>query len=291
MKIAYVILAHTDPGHIQRLAKKLAEDPQNAVFIHVDLKTDITPFEEALHGCPSVFFVQKRVKVYWGGFSSVSATINAFREALSHGDFDRFVILQGLDYPIRSNAEISGFFQAHPDTEFINAINASRSEQFGVKHKYRYVWTWDKTPMSRLFLVVFKVLYKLKMPLWFKPCRVREAGETFEIYEGWAHIALTRRCVEFVVRFHDSHPKFNRFFRTVYASDESYFHTIVYNSEFARNATSDGRGVIRGHASALLNLTYFEYRGLVRIFTEPSEFEIFRDSRYLFFRKANSSSG
>jgi hypothetical protein len=43
MKIAYLILAHNNPGHLSRLTRALTAQ-NNAVFIHIDKKADIRPF-------------------------------------------------------------------------------------------------------------------------------------------------------------------------------------------------------------------------------------------------------
>lgn len=62
----------------------------------------------------------------------MDATVWLMRAALSYnaqicGEVERFVILQGLDYPIRSNGEIDQFFEENPTKEFILAQNISDS--------------------------------------------------------------------------------------------------------------------------------------------------------------------
>ena len=115
------------------------------------------------------------------------------------------------------------------------------------------------------------------------------ANERLEIYQGCAQFGITRKLAEYIVRFHDQNPKFNRFFQTMYAPDESYFHTIVYNSPFVK-CTPDGKAITRPHLTNFENLTYFEYPTEVTLFKEKKDWPKLRDSGFLFFRKASSES-
>lgn len=119
MKIAYLILCHIDPAHICRLAKKLTEGTQNEVFVHVDGKCDVHPFEKTLSGLERVHLLSHRVKVHWGGYSAVEATILLMWTALAAGDFGKYILLQGLEYPIKSNREIDRFLEADPKREYM----------------------------------------------------------------------------------------------------------------------------------------------------------------------------
>ena len=67
MRIAYLILCHTDPKHIERLAEKLTKGTNNEVFVHVDKKSDILPFKQELKRLGQVAHVlEKRTSVFWG---------------------------------------------------------------------------------------------------------------------------------------------------------------------------------------------------------------------------------
>src|SRR5690349_19353849 len=99
MKIAYLILAHNTPNHLSRLVRAL-DSANAAFFIHVDRKSDISPFRKGLSQ-PNTTFLEDRVAVYWGDFSDVRATIELIKKALSHS-FEPvyFVLLSGADYPL-----------------------------------------------------------------------------------------------------------------------------------------------------------------------------------------------
>ena len=104
-------------------------------------------------------------------------------------------------------------------------------------------------------------------------------------------IALTAATVLYTLDFYEAHPRYNAFFKHVFAPDESYFHTIIYNSPFAAK-TLDGKALPESQRTiqAMLNLTYFEYPDLIRVFTKIEEFEPLHNSGFLYFRKATSES-
>lgn len=81
MKIAYIILCHTDPTHIFRLAEKITHGTNDEAFIHVDGKCNVAPFRKELEHNPQAHLIENRVAVNWGGFSSINATINTLRVA------------------------------------------------------------------------------------------------------------------------------------------------------------------------------------------------------------------
>ena len=293
MRIAYLILCHTDPKHIGRLARKITMNTENKAFIHVDAKQEIKPYLDELSNVKTVSFLTKRIKINWGGWSSVKATIELLREALKDGPFERFILLQGLEYPIKSNEEIADFLEKNIDKEFIKAQNISYTTNYKESHKYRLYWCLDN---NASFLT--KIIHKLNHELFlrtkwipnFKKNYVLDiTGRKMDIYQGCAQFGITREAAEYIVKFHDNNLRVNQYFQSVFAPDESYFHTIIYNSEFIKK-TQDGRAVTRENLTDYKNLTYFEYPIYVTLFKKKEDWPKLRDSGYLFFRKASSES-
>lgn len=69
MKIAYLILCHIDPKHIRRLVQKITDGTENEAFVHVDKKSNISPFKAELENCTQVHFLENRIKISWGRLS------------------------------------------------------------------------------------------------------------------------------------------------------------------------------------------------------------------------------
>ncbi len=294
IKIAYLVLCHSNPAHIARLVKKLSWG-ENHVFVHVDKKTDIQPFTEKLESLKNCTVLDKRVEVFWGGYSSIDATILLMKTALLKGEFDRFVILQGLDYPIKNNDEIEKFFIDNKETEFISAQNISIRKDARSIHKYRLYHFLDNPHSIRAMIWQRIKMYCLKKDIMisFKPNTVKDnSGNKMEIFQGCAQIALTKDAVQYIVEFNEKNKKFNKFFKTMFAVDEAYFHTIIYNSKFREKAT----GIINKEFPKLLdfrNLTYFEYPDVAVIITvlkDKKDYEKLKNSGYLYFRKVTEES-
>lgn len=85
MRIAYLILCHMDPKHIKRLTDKVTNGTSDEAFVHVDGNCDVKPFEQALKANSHVHVLNQRVCVYWGGYSSIEATVNLLKAAISWG--------------------------------------------------------------------------------------------------------------------------------------------------------------------------------------------------------------
>lgn len=292
MKIAYLILCHTDPMHIRRLTEKITHGTDDEVYIHVDRKYDIAPFQDTLGHLPRVHLIENRVAVNWGGYSSINATINLIKAANIGGGYDRVVILQGLEYPIRTNSKIHEFFEKNADKEFIRAQNISESANPKERHKYSLYWSLDnKNIWAKLIRRINMKLFLGRgvIPAFKKDYVLDNAGRRLQIYQGCAQFSVTRELAKYIEEFHDQNPMFNRYFKSMYAPDEAYFHTIVYNSPFVKK-TTDGKAVAEAHLTELENLTYFEYPKLVTLFTKKEDWPRLRDSGYLFFRKASSES-
>lgn len=67
MKLAYLIMAHTDPKHLRRLVDALNVKGKTDFYVHVDSKADIGPFKAELSSdMENVKMIEKRVYTTWG---------------------------------------------------------------------------------------------------------------------------------------------------------------------------------------------------------------------------------
>lgn len=198
------------------------------------------------------------MKNYWGGWNAIRITIKALKIALNTGEFDRFIILQGQDYPLYSNDFINDFFDDFKDIEFCRAINISQMQDKKQRMKIQGFWYMDNT--DNLFgKVVRGILGRINnLHIPYRKSYINIQRKKFEIWWGWAHVALTRKCVEYIVDFYDTHKDFNRYFSHRFPPDEMYFHTIIYNSKFKEYIIPT---IINPEdkITSLCNVTYFEY--------------------------------
>jgi len=226
--LAYLILAHADASQLRRLV--LALNHKAAFFyIHIDLKSDIRPFHDALRHFTNVCFVE-RTDVRWLAFSMVEATLTLLRA--SHPNrHTYYTLLSGSDYPLKSNAEILSFFS---DTDREQLFSWRLSDMPNWQHKVQYYYPlemissrdYQKHIHRRLFWGTF---IKLR---GFFPKRNFPVG--LDPYGGPQWWSLTHECVQYVLEFIDRRPDVYRFYKTTHSPDEGFFQTIIMNSQFAK---------------------------------------------------------
>lgn len=237
MNIAYLILAHHQPAHLARLIKALIGD--GAYFlVHVDLKTDISPFKELVPASRNIIFLQDaaRVKVFWCGYSTVTATLNLLRAAVGSGvHFTRYCLLSGSDFPIKKNSRIEEALST--ETEF---LRVDRKLDYGKNDFHsetvRYIHLYDSrflnprtTPSERLSSAAEKILRKIP----------RKRYQKIPLYQGSQWWALTDPCVRHIFKFLEENSDYLAFHRHTLVPDESFFHSIIKSSPFAERIIHD----------------------------------------------------
>jgi hypothetical protein len=180
-----------------------------------------------IHG-DAIAFVEPRIAVHWGDFSQVEAMLALLRQARAAGDFDRYVLLSGADYPLRSASAIEQFFGAEPANEYINLV-AMPSTAAG-------------KPLSRLATYrlrpgdpfVARIARKVLMLARIVPSE-RDYKAHLKLlapYAGSTWWALSGAACEHIVAFAARETAVVEFFKNTVCPDESFFHTILGNSPF-----------------------------------------------------------
>ena len=219
MKIAHLILAHSEPGQLERLIDRLWHE-QSDFYIHLDLKSSLDAFRY-LERDNRVFFVKNRVKVSWGTYSLVQATINSFEEILASAEYDFINLMSAQDYPLKSADYIYDFLEQNKGKAFMHCLSIEtewteaqirlRKYDFGTfafKGKYRLQAIWNAVMPAR------------KMPDGLKP------------YGRSQWFTIPAECVEYALKYLKDNSEIERFFRYTWAADELIFQTILYNSHY-----------------------------------------------------------
>jgi hypothetical protein len=223
MKIAYLFLVHNNPKLIRKTIERLST-PDCAFFVHVDAKANIDEF--SFLQSDNVRFTDKRVPVFWGEFSQVEGMLVLIRQALaSIHHYDYLVLLSGSHYPLQSGAYIQNFFEASRGTEFMTLVQMP-NEQAG---KPLSRLNTLRFPSDRPFLrFAFRLLAKVNLATR----DYRKYFGNLKPYAGNTWWGLSREACQHIVDFHDRDHRVADFFVNSFASDESYFHTILGNSSF-----------------------------------------------------------
>ena len=222
LRLAFLLLVHHKPQQLQKLAGALTAI--GTCFVHVDADTPVSPFLQAVPASASFIYLQDRCSVRWASFDVVSATLKLLRTARRFGEFDSFVLLSGVDYPIKGDAEILNRLKL--GGEHIRCVDMphpghplSRLDCFYVASKNR-----RSVPARALNAL----LRRLPIRRWR-----RGALQGMTASSGSQWWGLSRACVDYVLQFIDQHPEYTAFFLYSQFADEMFFQIIVRNSPFA----------------------------------------------------------
>ena len=239
LKIAYLVIAYMDPEQLKRLAARLCGTSD--VFVHINASVDLDPFRRALagvHGNGRVFLSRERYRIVWGGYSILQATFSMMEQAFQRERYDRFVLLTGLDYPIRSDEEIETFFLENAHREYIHADVVS-GEQYD--HLY-YHASRDHRILHKCFQIYEKILRKCGKK--GKEDYVVYRGEKYDLYGIVPKWALSGDCASYLLDFYKNNKAFNRYFQRMHAPDDFYVATVLFHSRF-RDAIESREDIFR----------------------------------------------
>lgn len=281
MNIAFLISAHNDPQHLERLIEALPEDAE--FFVHIDAKADIQQFAHTILD-ERVHFISERYNIMWGSFGQVKYQMALIREALNAEiHFDYLFSISGLDYPLWSNDHIAQHLIENNGKEFLYATClAEEGADNRLYREYRFFNTrsWRYGTLKSKFRVAIRHIVKA---LGFrKSLFIKCGGKEYKLYKGGSWWGITRALAEKVIDIYDNEHDFVKYFVTAFGPDETFIHTIAMNSEFSSQCT-----LIKGNNIRLEDLsplTYIEYGHEIKVFTE-SDYETLLASGKMFCRK------
>lgn len=223
-RIAFLILAHGDAPQLERLCRALQP---HSIFIHVDGKAADFP-SERIEVLPGVTLVQPRIRVHWGDFSMIEATLALIEGSRNAGIHQRYVLLSGACYPIKAMTSLEAAFKRDPHREWINLTLIGRDSHLAHLISRR----WRMAPLVPHGAVDAK-LRQIRNGVSKTMGRDLEREIMMTPFFGSQWWALTNDCVAMIMEFVKSNPTFVKAYRSVYAPDEHFFHTIVGNSSLA----------------------------------------------------------
>lgn len=209
--IAYFLLVHRYPAQFQRLFKAIYV-PGNEYVVHVDkssgkaLAREVSTFLAPYQGVE----ILEPKDALWGGYSLVEAELRGMARLLEMGDrWTHYINLSGQDFPLKSQNYICQFFAAHPNKQFIRALD-QRKERPDTLNRISHRFVEENGGITAT-----------------GEARAYPAGDTPFIGTQWK--AVTRSFCEFVC--HDpSVERFKTFYRNSFIADESFFQTVIMNS-------------------------------------------------------------
>ncbi|MEJ5995901.1 beta-1,6-N-acetylglucosaminyltransferase [Pedobacter sp. Du54] len=223
MKVSYLILAHGDLVHLERLIEELS-DENCRIYIHLD-KRVVCPAH--LQEKSRVFFIPDPLQVYWGGFSTVEALLKLMRYAIRDRFGDYYTVISGSDFPVKSKSE----FYAHlkQGGEFMSIQLADQSRR-SLRYLFYHFEKFDRRKYWHPYNAFFHLLETIIKLITTK------RKPPFKLYYGPVWFILSKRCMRYVLEKADRDKYYTEFFKNTLCSDEAFFHSIIGNSPFLQQA-------------------------------------------------------
>ncbi len=247
MTISYIILAHKNPEQVKRLVQKLSHK-DCYFYIHVDKKTDISPFLEKFSQIKNVFFMpdNDRELLIWGDFSIVQATLTVMRKIITDERTGYVVLLSGQDYPIKSNTHIQSFFTKNRGKEFIDCHSMPDQiwQEEGLRRLTKYKCAlsekrYHNVSCPSLFEASFytrdnfrNICRCIKYRKWgfllklFKKRRIPNYIKSYGWSQWWA---LSLETVQKIISYIEKRPEYFTYHKDSSCPDEIFFQSIVIN--------------------------------------------------------------
>lgn len=243
MNIIYLIHAHTRPSQVKKLVEVL--NGENTFFVlNIDLKSDKSLFPVG----SNIFFVEDRNKVFWAGFSQVQQTINSLKYIRNNfTNYSHVVMLSEYCYPIKKAIKIKEYLSNHSRNTFCLAYEASYSSSYksalinlnrsNISDRIKYV-RGKRDFKFKLFKLVnhVKALRRIKCK---RSGVIRNIN--MRLYAGSNWIMFNEVAVNYILQWLDSEigVKFYSLFSKSFAPDETFFQTILMNSELKSSIISN----------------------------------------------------
>ncbi len=223
MKICYLILAHNNFNHLDRLMEAL-NGKDVSFCIHIDKKVSET-YNPSL---PNASVISNPVDINWGGFTMIEATLALMEYGVGYMiNADYYILISGVDYPIRPKQFLYDLLKE--EKEYIDI--APVPVPFKPIERYEYYY-FD---YNRRNLKHYNPKFLIEVLL--KKLKIRRKAP-FKIYAGTQWFALTADCVFYILKTIDKDKRYIKFFRHTLVPDEAFFQTIIGNSPFMSQTRS-----------------------------------------------------
>lgn len=297
MHIAYLISAHTDAPQLRRLVDALQPDAH--YFVHIDKKSDISPFV-ALLNRQNVHFLDERIDVRWGTILEVDYQMLLIKAALDYPlHFDRLMTLSGLDYPLWNNTRISQYFQQMERKEILSGFDLSTP---GVPDENTIIYRLPRPFFAIPFLSnqrnqQLSILGRVIRTILGKPLP-KKLGEKLKLrkplvlpngwhlYKGAAWWAISEELGRYVYETYNARPELRQYFTDSFGQAETVVQTIVFNHPEWKQKCILFKHQYPGLV-ALTPLHFIIYAGAIRIMSEI-DYQMLIDSDKMFTRKLMS---
>lgn len=230
-KQAYLILAHGSAEIFYQLISMI-DFEGNDIFVHIDLKTDITNFLDAEEGLlkSNIYFLKNRQNIKWGDYSIVKAEIELLKYASSINDYSYFHLISGADFLLKRPEVIHNFFNDCKSKEFIQywKLDIQNKELF--QNRYRYFDLFIPKGRSKIIRIFYHIFRSLSIKIQKKIKIDRGFKEKYKIGSQWFSITI-----DFTKYIIENEKMIETMYKNTLCPDESFIQTLAFYSKFYNN--------------------------------------------------------
>ena len=291
MEIAFGISVYKDAHHLKRLIDALQGEDRH-FFIHIDEKSDITPFINELHSYRNCEILPTRYSVQWGGWNQVRYQLLFLKEMLIHPTkIDRVFIITGQDYPLWSNQQIKQVSAEQPDKIWMRGVNLTKMPMeshmkrfLRIPHYFRDV-NFHSQKLRHYITGGQRELFLRLLPRIRKDYLVID-GNKWDIWQSSGYFSCNREVAEYIINTIEKYPQIESYFKHSFVPEEITIPTIIFNSPYKDYAEVFPRPNYEG-LSTLATLHEFYYSGAIKVYKEE-DFERLLSSGKMFCRKVET---
>lgn len=220
--IAYFILVHRYPNQFKRLFKAIY-DPENYYLVHVDKRAGIDLYKEIqtfLADFPNSQLLTSQ-NIVWGGYSMVEAELRGMKKLLKLSTkWDFFINLSGQDFPLKSQSAIKDFLKENMGKDFMLVANQAEKRPNTMNRIENYFVETEDGFSG----IPFKRHYLLNVTPYI--------GGQWKIF--------SRDCCKFICS-NRKVARFRSYYRHTLIPDESFFQTVLMNTNYPKTITNDDK--------------------------------------------------
>jgi hypothetical protein len=180
-----------------------------------------------------------------GAFSFVDANINALKWSLREGAH-RCVLLSGQCYPIQPLKQIRDRISS--ECSYIGYVG---KEKFNSVVADRFNYNYYRIPNPNIFRIIAGRPINDRNIFIKYPRVFRKLPKNMEPYKGSNWMILKREHIAYVIDYILDNPHYVHFFKRFQSADESFFHTILLNSDYKKEIVNKCQTFVdwqdRGH--------------------------------------------
>ena len=158
-------------------------------------------------------------------------------QAAIHSHSGHYVLLSGVDYPIKNNEFILDFFEKNDQHEFIDYTFMGPGGREATAFRYERFF-YPQIKQHRLQLIK-RILDKVRYAL---PKRKIPAGLVPYIGATWWN--LSGKMVEYILGYTNQNSAVMKFYKYTLLADEMFFQTLILNSQFKERVLNENLRLI-----------------------------------------------